>query len=117
MCTDSPTFAFPSLHDGFGIPLPEAMACGCPIFTAKTCAPPEVVGSTAILVDPLDIDAIAEGMFTMLSNAQLSEDYAIRGLKRANEFGWERCAIEVLAVFESLAPLALWSAYSPSRGQ
>lgn len=97
-------FAFPSLHEGFGIPLLEAMACGCPIVTASTCAPPEVVGDAALLVDPLDVDAIAAGMLEMLSNPELARTYAARGLQRVGQFGWERCALAVLALFESLAP-------------
>jgi glycosyltransferase involved in cell wall biosynthesis len=95
-------FAFPSLHEGFGIPLLEAMACGCPILTANTCAPPEVVGDAALLVDPLDVHTIAEGMFSMVSSGQLTQAYAARGLKRVREFGWNRCALAVLALFESL---------------
>jgi glycosyltransferase involved in cell wall biosynthesis len=79
------------------------MACGCPILTANTCAPPEVVGDAAWLVDPLDVDAIAEGMLAMLSSRELSQTYAARGLERVKEFSWERCAREVLALLESLA--------------
>lgn len=96
-------FSFPSLHEGFGIPLLEAMACGCPILTANTCAPPEVVGDAALLVDPLDVTAIAEGMYAMLSNPEARQAYVARGLERVKGFGWERCASEVLSLFESLA--------------
>ncbi len=55
-------FAFPSLYEGFGIPLIEAMACGCPIVTANTCAPPEVLAGAGELVDPLNVEAISAGM-------------------------------------------------------
>lgn len=79
------------------------MACGCPILTANTCAPPEVVGDAARLVDPLDVDAIADGMFELLSSAALRQAYAARGLERVKKFGWERCAREVLSLFESVA--------------
>lgn len=97
-------FSFPSLHEGFGIPLLEAMACGCPVLTANTCAPPEVVGDAAVLVDPLSVDAIADGMLEVLTNADLRHVNVARGLARAREFGWERCAHEVLQLFESLVP-------------
>lgn len=95
-------FAFPSLYEGFGIPLLEAMACACPIVTANTCAPPEVVDGAAVLVDPLSVDAIANGMLEMLTNDELRRASIARGLVRVQEFGWERCAREVLALFESL---------------
>lgn len=96
-------FSFPSLHEGFGIPLLEAMACGCPIVTANTCAPPEVVGDAALLVDPMSVDAIATGMLELLMNVELRERNVARGLNRVKEFGWERCARTVLALFESVA--------------
>jgi glycosyltransferase involved in cell wall biosynthesis len=92
-------FAFPSLYEGFGIPLVEAMACGCPIVTATTCSPPEVVDGAAILVDPYDVDAIAQGMRSVLSDATLRGEAIARGLQRAKDFSWEKCAREVLAMF------------------
>lgn len=99
-------FAFPSLHEGFGIPLLEAMACACPTVTAKTCAPPEVAEGAAYLVDPLDVDAIAEGMRTVLCDATLRERMIAKGLKRAADFSWEKCAGEVLTLFDSLTERA-----------
>jgi glycosyltransferase involved in cell wall biosynthesis len=95
-------FAFPSLYEGFGIPLVEAMACGCPIVTATTCAPPEVVGGAGYLVDPYDVAAIAAGMRTVLRDATLRQKMIARGLERAKEFSWEKCATEVLAVFDAV---------------
>ncbi len=95
-------FAFPSLYEGFGIPLLEAMGCGCPIVTANTCAPPEVVDGAAQLVDPLDVDDIAAGMRKVLADAKLRERLVARGLVRARDFGWELCAERVLGLFESL---------------
>jgi glycosyltransferase involved in cell wall biosynthesis len=95
-------FSFPSLHEGFGIPLLEAMACGCPILTANTCAPPEVIGDAGVLVDPLNVDAIAEGMYAILSDPEARQTYIARGRERVQQFGWERCAREVLSLFESL---------------
>jgi glycosyltransferase involved in cell wall biosynthesis len=95
-------FAFPSLYEGFGIPLVEAMACGCPILTATTCAPPEVVDGAAYLVDPYDVPAIAEGLRTTLRDPALRERMVARGLERAKDFSWERCARQVLTVFDTV---------------
>jgi glycosyltransferase involved in cell wall biosynthesis len=97
-------FAFPSLYEGFGIPLIEAMACGCPIVTANTCAPPEVLDGSGCLVDPLDVEAIAAGMKKVLLDPELRARMIARGMERSKAFGWEQCARQVLAVFDSLAP-------------
>lgn len=96
-------FAFPSLYEGFGIPLVEAMACGCPILTANTCAPPEVIDGAGLLVDPYDVAAIAAGMRTTLANPALRAAMIARGLERARAFRWEKSAREVLAVFDAVA--------------
>ncbi|MEA3175041.1 MAG: hypothetical protein QOF42_2452 [Gammaproteobacteria bacterium] len=95
-------FAFPSLYEGFGIPLIEAMACGCPIVTADTCAPPEVLDGAGYLVDPLKVEEIAAGMLKVLNDAPLRSTMIARGLERATAFGWEKCAAQVLAVFDTL---------------
>lgn len=94
-------FAFPSLYEGFGIPLLEAMACGTPIVTATTCAAPEVTDGAACLVDPLNVDAIAAGMRSALFDQPLRARLVARGLERAKDFSWQRCAALVLAAFDS----------------
>ncbi len=96
-------FALPSLHEGFGIPLLEAMACGCPVVTANTSAPPEVTAGAAYLVDPLDVEDIASGMLEMLTNEPLRLAKAAAGLERAKAFSWDKCALNVLALIERLA--------------
>ena len=97
-------FAFPSLYEGFGIPLIEAMACGCPIVTANTCAPPEVLDGAGVLVDPLNVEDIAAGMKRVLFDSELRAGMIARGIERAKAFSWEHCARQVLEVFDTLRP-------------
>lgn len=93
-------FAFPSLYEGFGIPLVEAMACGCPVVTATTCSPPEVMAGAGILVDPYDVNAIAQGIRLVLGDTALRDKMIADGLQRARNFSWEKCARQVLDVFD-----------------
>jgi glycosyltransferase involved in cell wall biosynthesis len=95
-------FAFPSLYEGFGIPLIEAMACGCPVVAADTCAAPEVLDGSGWLVDPLSVEDIAAGMKKVLFDSDLRAAMVAKGIERAKAFSWEQCAKQVLAVFDSL---------------
>jgi glycosyltransferase involved in cell wall biosynthesis len=108
-------FAFPSLYEGFGIPLIEAMACGCPIVTADTCAPPEVLDGSGCLVDPLSVEDIAAGMKGVLLDAPRRAAMIAKGLERAHDFSWDKCARQLLAAFDSLDMSV--TASSPSEGK
>jgi glycosyltransferase involved in cell wall biosynthesis len=91
-------FVFPSLYEGFGMPILEAMACGTPVLTSATSALPEIAGDAALLIDPEDTAAIADGLARLTSDAALRDDLRARGLARAAQFTWQRCAEETLAV-------------------
>jgi glycosyltransferase involved in cell wall biosynthesis len=96
-------FAFPSLYEGFGIPVLEAMACGTPVVTSNLSALPEVAGDAGLLVDPYDTDAISTGIDTLLEEQPLREELARRGLERAGLFTWQQVADQTLKVYRLVA--------------
>jgi glycosyltransferase involved in cell wall biosynthesis len=93
-------FVYPSLYEGFGLPPLEAMACGCPVITSNVSALPEVVGDAAILVDPYDLEQIAEALRQILDQPELARSMRDRGIRRAAQFSWERCARETAAAYQ-----------------
>jgi glycosyltransferase involved in cell wall biosynthesis len=96
-------FAFPSLWEGFGIPIVEAMACGTPVLTSTATSLPEVAGDAAVVVDPLNIDSMAEGMARLDLHAGLREQLRARGLERAKLFTWDNCARQTLDAYRRMA--------------
>lgn len=99
--TGAKALLFPSLFEGFGLPIIEAMACGCPVLTSNTSSMPEVAGDAAILVDPYSIDAITKGIekITRLSE---QKDLVKKGLQQAGKFSWEKAANQTLSVFNQI---------------
>ncbi|MCU0501939.1 MAG: glycosyltransferase family 4 protein [Anaerolineae bacterium] len=94
---------FPSLYEGFGIPVLEAGACGVPVITSKTSSLPEVAGDAALLVDPHDVDAIADALLRIATDAELRAELDRRGQENVKRFSWEKCARETLTVLEEAA--------------
>lgn len=97
--TGAAAFAFPSLYEGFGLCVVEAMACGVPVLTSNISATAEIAGDAALLVDPLSVDAIRDGLRRLLENDGLGADLAARGLERASQFSWRRAADETHLVY------------------
>lgn len=93
-------FVFPSRYEGFGLPVLEAMACGCPVITSNVSSLPEVAGDAAVLVDPSDVDGLAHAIERVLSDADLRRDLRGRGLGQAARFSWDRTARETISVYK-----------------
>jgi glycosyltransferase involved in cell wall biosynthesis len=91
---------FPSLFEGFGIPLVEAMACGCPIACADVTSIPEVVGDAALSFDPCSIEEIAEITWKLWSDDAVRQDSIVRGLERVKQFSWENMARQTVGVYK-----------------
>ncbi|MSO82921.1 MAG: glycosyltransferase family 1 protein [Acidobacteria bacterium] len=91
--------AYPSLYEGFGLPLVEAMACGTPVIAANTASMPEVLGDAGILVDPADAQAWTRAIIDVVNNEQTRGRLRTAGLRRAGELTWERTARLTLEVY------------------
>jgi glycosyltransferase involved in cell wall biosynthesis len=91
---------YPSVYEGFGMPILEAMACGCPVISSNRASLPEVTGDAGLLVEPEDVSALAHAMRRVLTDAALAHELRERGRCRSAEFTWERTARGMLAVFE-----------------
>ncbi|NOR84302.1 MAG: glycosyltransferase [Ardenticatenales bacterium] len=96
-------FLFPSLYEGFGFPVLEAMACGTPVICSNTSSLPQVAGDAALLVDPLDTAGLATAIRHVLTDESLRSGLTRRGFANLQRFSWQRCARQVLAAIESIA--------------
>jgi glycosyltransferase involved in cell wall biosynthesis len=96
-------FLFPSLYEGFGFPVLEAMACGTPVICSRAASLPEVAGEAALLVDPLDTAGLAEAIRQVVADEDLRRRLVERGHQQVTRFSWSRCARQVLDVLEEVA--------------
>lgn len=103
-------FAFPSLYEGFGLPVLEAMACGVPVLCSNSSSLPEVAGDAAILADPRNVEQWSVDLARLLDDTRLREELSERGRARALTFSWDRTATETVALYERVG-----SSVSPSR--
>ncbi|MDQ4078327.1 MAG: glycosyltransferase family 4 protein, partial [Chloroflexota bacterium] len=92
-------FVYPSLYEGFGLPVLEALACGTPVICSDRSSLPEVAGDAAILVAPDEIGALVQAMERVLIDSTLRQAMRERGIEQARRFSWERAAKETLALY------------------
>ena len=102
LLSGSLAFVLPSLWEGFGIPVVEAMACGVPVIVSNVSSLPEVVGKAGVTVDPYSVDQIEQAIRTVVSDKKLRQKYSKLGLLQAQKFSWDKMAKQVLKVFESV---------------
>jgi alpha-1,3-rhamnosyl/mannosyltransferase len=95
-------FVFPSLYEGFGLPVLEAMACGTPVICSNSSSLPEIVGDAAMSLDPEDEGAWVAALTEVLKNEDLRAELRTKGLEQANKFSWQKTARETLDVYQSV---------------
>jgi len=93
-------FVFPSLHESFGMPVLEAMACGTPVIVSNRFSLPEIVGAAGIYVDPLNIKELAKAMYKVLNDEETYRKYRAFGINRAKLYSWRKTALQHLIVYK-----------------
>jgi len=95
-------FVLPSFYEGFGMPILEAQAAGCPVVTSNVSSMPEVAGQGAILVEPKNIEQIAQAMYKVIKDSQFKNDLIAKGYENVKRFSWKKCAQETLKILANL---------------
>ncbi|MBI5959202.1 MAG: glycosyltransferase, partial [Chloroflexi bacterium] len=94
--------AYPSLYEGIGFPILEAMACGIPVITSNISSMPEVAGNATLLIDPYKVEALAEALRQLLTGESLRAELAQRGYSQVARFTWASAAAELTTVYQHL---------------
>ena len=94
-------FVYPSLYEGFGLPPLEAMQCGTPVITSNTSSLPEVVGKAGLMINPSSRDDLCQAMLNLINNSKLRNQLSQKGIDRATQFSWSKCAGETIRVYET----------------
>jgi glycosyltransferase involved in cell wall biosynthesis len=100
--SDAVCVVFPSLYEGFGFPVLEGMACGTPIVTSNVSSLPEVAGDAALLVDPLDVEAITHAIQRILDDSELRQTLIQRGFEQIKHFTWEKSAQNLVQIYKNV---------------
>jgi alpha-1,3-rhamnosyl/mannosyltransferase len=95
-------FAYPSLYEGFGFPVAQAMAAGTPVITSNVSSLPEITGDAALLIDPRSPGELRDGLSRLLLSPRLRAELAAKGRLRARAFRWETCAAQSLVFFQEV---------------
>jgi glycosyltransferase involved in cell wall biosynthesis len=95
-------YLYPSLYEGFGLPILEAQACGCPVLTSTVSSCPEIAGNAALLVDPNSPKSIAQAMMRIISEKGLRRDLQNKGFKNCARYSWRRAAEELILLFQNV---------------
>lgn len=95
-------YLFPSLEEGFGLPIAEAQACGTPVLSSNLSAMPEVAGNAALLVDPRSVEEISNGLLSLAGDAKLRQELREKGFQNAQRFSWTRSANELMALYQRM---------------
>ncbi len=93
-------FVLPSIHEGFGMPLVESMACGIPCISSNIHSPPEVISDCGLLVNPYDVSDIANAMISIINEPKLLEELSEKSLKRSNDFSWKKNAQQIFKLYD-----------------
>jgi glycosyltransferase involved in cell wall biosynthesis len=94
-------FVFPSIYEGFGLPILEAMQCGCPVIASNNSSIPEVAGDAALLFDANDYTELARLIDKLLQDENLRKSYIAKGFEQVKKFSWEKTVAQLLNVIES----------------
>jgi glycosyltransferase involved in cell wall biosynthesis len=96
-------YVFPSLYEGFGLPVLEAMACGTPVLTSNISSLPEVAGEAALLVDPHNTGEIVAGLTQLITDVELRQRLVEQGYRQIQNFSWQKAAVQVFEILEKTA--------------
>jgi len=108
-------FLYPSMYEGFGIPILEAMSCGVPVITSNRTSIPEITGDCALLINPDDRDDIKKTLIRLLSDTNMRDELIKRGVKRAKEFSWKKMAKETIEIYKGINNMTDIDTLCPSR--
>jgi len=95
-------FVYPSLYEGFGLPVLEAMKCGVPVITSNISSMPEVGGDACLYVEPESVSQLADKLLMLINSKDLQAELSKKGIKRAGFFSWEKCAVDTLKVYRAV---------------
>jgi len=93
-------FIYPSFYEGFGLPILEAQACGCPVITSDVSSMPEIAGGSALIIDPENVQSIADAVDVVLEKIQINDELIEKGFDNIRRFSWKKCAEETLKVYQ-----------------